>query len=219
MAGFGSFLKRLLQRERIDSAQDLQRFWAARSAFIAQKCVIEYCRARAGLNWQRLFSEASFQQAVHAASWRAWRITLLDVAEMLDATLRSETADMAALHGWLRQAGAEIIAEETTRQTLPSVLPADFADHARQRLDALLATLAERPPMPVKDIARARTAEVFAAIPIHPDLKAPDEDYIFNTQRVYLVRAADDLVKRADLARLARQLEVNGASGRVPGHA
>ncbi len=211
MAGIGAFLKGLLRREHIDSPAALQRFWAARAAFIAQKCVIEYCRARAGLNWQRLFAEAPFQQAVHAASWQAWGITLLDVAEMLDAVLRPHMNDGAALHAWLAVAGEALIAAETTRQPLPQALPPAFADETLQRLHALLAELATRPPAPVKDIPRPRTRALFDAIPIHPDLKAPDEDYVFNTQRVYLVRAAEDLESAASLPRLAAAIATDAA--------
>ncbi len=197
-------LKGLFGRARLASARQLEDFWQARAAFIAQKCVIEYCRARAGMNWQRLFSEAPFQQAVHRASWRAWSITLLDVAEMLDAVLRPEVSEPAVLHDWLRQAGARIIAGQQGK--MPAALGADFAQITRRRLAGLVEDLASRAPLPVKDIARQRAQEVFDIIPIHPDLKAPDVDYVTNTLRVFLVRACDDLRTQADLPALVREM-------------
>ncbi len=196
------FLRRLLSRSRITGGDDLERFFEARAAFAAQKCVIEYCRARAGLNWQRLFSEGPFQQAVHAASWGAWRYTLLDVAEMLDSVLRPHAGDVRALQGWIGAGGARIIA----RQQFPAHLPPAFAAQVQAGLDALMAELARREPAPVKDIPRRRAQAVFELIPIHESLKAPDADYIFNTLRAALVRAADDLHHQADLPTLAAQL-------------
>ena len=204
--GIGAFLKGLLRRERIGDARALQSFWQRRAAFMAQKCVIEYCRARAGLNWQRLFAEAPFQQAVHAASWRAWRLTVLDVAEMLDAVLRPAAPDHAALLGWLRRAGQELIEQETARNPLPEGLGADFAETGQARLKALLEELAGRDALPVKDIPRARAGEIFDIIPIHADLKAPDEDYVFNTLRANLVRTADDLRAGTDIPALLRSM-------------
>jgi len=195
-------LSHLFQRRRISDADDLQRFFEARAAFAAQKCVIEYCRARAGLNWQRLFSEQPFLRAVHAASWGAWRHTLLDVAEMLDAVLRPHAPHVPALHRWIGEAGDRIIA----RQDFPAHLPRDFPRETRAALHTLLAELGTRSPRPVKDIPRARAGTVFALIPIHDSLKAPDADYIFNTLRAALVRAADDLRRQADIAALARQI-------------
>ncbi len=204
--GIGALLKGLLRRERIAGPDALQAFWQRRAAFMAQKCVIEYCRARAGLNWQRLFSEQPFQQAVHAASWRAWGLTVLDMAEMLDAVLRVDAPDHAALLGWLGRAGEALIARETAQNTLPVALGADFAEQAQDRLHTLLAELARREALPVKDIARARADEVFDIIPMHDDLKAPDRDYVFNTLRASLVRAADDLRAAADIPVLAARL-------------
>ncbi len=197
-------LKDLFKRPRVDGPEELEAFWQARAAFIAQKCVIEYCRARAGLNWQRLFSEPLFQRAVHEASWRAWRVTLLDVAEMLDATFRPHVPVPDAMHDWLREAGGRIIARQ--RREMPDTLGPAFAEATHARVEALLETLRARPPLPVKDIARQRAREVFDAIPIHPDLKAPDEDYVTNTLRVFLVRACDDLKTRAEVPFLARRV-------------
>ena len=216
MGGLGAFLKGLLRRERIASPDDVQRFMAQRAAFIAQKCVIEYCRARAGINWQRLFSEEPFQRAVHAAAWRAWALTLCDVTQMLHALLRPHvpSEEEQALLDALEHLAMRVIAGETARQPLPAQLPASFVQDTKERLRALLRELRGSTPLPVKDIPRARAKELFDIIPIHADLKAPDEDYVFNTLRVYLVRAADDLRAAADMPALARALSENAPRGK-----
>ena len=45
------------RKPRIATPDSLARFMAEQSAFVAQKCTIDYCQARSGLMWPHLEKE------------------------------------------------------------------------------------------------------------------------------------------------------------------
>ena len=47
-------------------AAELADFMDSRAAFLAQKCIVEFCRVRAGVYWQKLFSEQEFQDGARS---------------------------------------------------------------------------------------------------------------------------------------------------------
>src|SRR3546814_10161627 len=58
------------------------------AAFISQKCTVEYCRARSGLMWEKLFRERAFLDALEICRWEAYAAVLVDVAVMIEAKMR-----------------------------------------------------------------------------------------------------------------------------------
>ena len=72
----------------IADAAELAGFMDSRAAFLAQKCIVEFCRVRAGVYWQKLFSEKDFQEALDHARWRAYPACYAMVAEMVEGALR-----------------------------------------------------------------------------------------------------------------------------------
>src|SRR5512132_2680865 len=59
------------------------------AAFLTQKGIYEYSRARAGHYAKVLFSESGFKEAVENARWRAYPLGLAMVAELVEGVLRS----------------------------------------------------------------------------------------------------------------------------------
>ena len=58
-------LPRLFRKpEAIADREALQRFVDSRASFLAQKGIVEFCRVRAGVYWQKLFTEDEFRQAL-----------------------------------------------------------------------------------------------------------------------------------------------------------
>ena len=76
---------------------------AAQSAFVAQKCTIDYCQARSGLMWPKLEKEASFRNALDRARWEAYPLVLSDVGIIIEGAARSAIPDSARLRwgDWL----------------------------------------------------------------------------------------------------------------------
>ena len=81
------------QRPPIGDIQALADFIDTRAAFLMQKGIYEYARARAGHYAKVLFSESGFVQAVEQARWSAYPLGLAMVGEMAEGVLRPYAGD------------------------------------------------------------------------------------------------------------------------------
>ena len=72
------FEKLFRPRPPIRDLQALADFIDAQSAFIVQKGIYEYSRARAGHYAKVLFAEEGFAQSVEHARWQAFPLGLVD---------------------------------------------------------------------------------------------------------------------------------------------
>ena len=62
-------------------------------AFVVQKGIYEYSRARSGHYAKVLFSEAGFREAVERSRWSAYPLGLAMVTELVEGVLRGHAAD------------------------------------------------------------------------------------------------------------------------------
>ena len=88
-------LRRLLRRRKsppVTTADGLADFLSAQTAYVAQRTVIEYCRARAGLNWDKLFAERSFLERLEVCRWEGYAVVLAELAELALIRLRRDGA-------------------------------------------------------------------------------------------------------------------------------
>ena len=79
-------------RPPIRDREALADFIDAQSAFIVQKGIYEYSRARAGHYAKVLFAEKGFAQSVEHARWQAYPLGLAMVGEMIEGVLASDTS-------------------------------------------------------------------------------------------------------------------------------
>lgn len=167
-------------------------FIDARSAFIAQKCVVEFCRVRAGVYWQKLFSEEEFRTALAASCWTSFPPAAAMVAEMVEGVLR-EPAGLSQRR--LPDALTGVVADVFARHPVPSGMDATFWAEGlalvRSRLEATQASA----PRPVRQVAKPMAKRIHAALPIHESLVTHDYDYIRNNLRMNLLRAHEDLLR------------------------
>ena len=91
--GLFDFFRR---RPPIRDARALADFIDQQSAFLVQKGIYEYSRARAGHYAKVLFAEPGFQTAVEQSRWRAYPLGLAMVAEVVEGVLRPHAADRHA---------------------------------------------------------------------------------------------------------------------------
>src|ERR1041384_8674337 len=84
------------RRPPIRDAQALADFIDQNAAFLVQKGIYEYSRARAGHYAKVLFREPEFHAAVEVARWRAYPLGLAMVAELVEGVLRGHAGDRHA---------------------------------------------------------------------------------------------------------------------------
>ncbi len=68
----------------IQNAVDLKIFLKEQSAFVSQKTVVEYCRIKAGVRWQKFFKERAFLEALERSRWISMRAVLCDLTVIVD---------------------------------------------------------------------------------------------------------------------------------------
>src|SRR5438105_1142255 len=90
LVGFFGFFR---ARPPIRDARALADFVDQQAAFLMQKGIYEYSRARAGHYAKVLFRESGFQVAVEESRWRAYPLGLAMVAELVEGVLRPYAAD------------------------------------------------------------------------------------------------------------------------------
>src|SRR4051812_26530589 len=88
------------RRPPIRKAEALADFIDRNAAFLVQKGIYEYSRARAGHYGKVLFSEPGFRNAVEVSRWRAYPFGLAMVGEVVEAVLSAhEPADRGTVLG------------------------------------------------------------------------------------------------------------------------
>jgi hypothetical protein len=203
-----SVLRRLLGRTRappVMAANELADFLGAQTAYIAQRSVIEYCRARTGLNWDKLFAEPSFLDRLEVCRWEAYAVVLAEVAELALIRLRRQGAAAPAtyLPGLVQTAHAALL-----RHPVPAHRTSwtDAADAIERHLaQALMAA-----PRPVHLLGVYSADVIFDLLPIHADLRRHDRVMFQNSVRFAICGAFDEMTRRLDVPALEASLLAHG---------
>jgi hypothetical protein len=189
-------LRRLLtrgSRPPVATLDELADFLAAQTAYVAQRTVLEYCRARTGVNWEKLIHEQAFVDALEVCRWEAYAEVLAEVAELVLILLRRQDPgdSRACLPGLVAAADAAL-----RRHPVPAHraswddASAAIAQHLAQ---ALLAS-----PRAVHLTGFGAADAIFAYLPIHPDLRREDREMLRNSMRFALCRVFDEMTRRLD---------------------
>jgi len=187
-----SFARRLFRKDPpINSAEELADFLDRRTAFIAQKCVIEFCRVRAGIYWQKLFDEEDFKDRLNLSCWESFTPVLAMLLEVVDADLR----EAAGLRQRNLPAALEKLASGIMeRYPVPHGAPEDFWQREREIIAGRMKLVSAEPARPIEKMAAPLARTVFARLPIHKDIVRDDYDYIHNNLRMNLVRTHEDFL-------------------------
>jgi len=191
------------KQQPISTRAHLADFMDSRAAFLAQKCVVEFCRVRAGVYWQKLFSEKEFQEQLDLSRWRAYPPAFAMMAEMVEGALR-EAAGIRQRQLPERLVG--LTKEVFFRYPVPAGEQPEFWTVALDLVKEQLETTQAGPPRPVREMPKPMARAVFDVLPIHKDIVTNDQDYIFNNLRMNLLRAHEDFIAVADLNAVAADL-------------
>jgi hypothetical protein len=199
-----SILRRLLGRSRsppVRTASELAEFLGAQTAYISQRSVIEYCRARTGLNWEKLFAEPSFLDALEVCRWEAYAVVLVEVAELTLIRLRRYGAADPTIYlpALVQAAHAALL-----RHPVPAHRASwtDAADAIERHLaQALMAA-----PRPVHLLGVYSADVIFELLPIHADLRRQDREMFQNSVRFAICGAFDEMARRFDVPALEASL-------------
>lgn len=179
----------------IRDAGALAEFIDRNAAFLVQKGMYEYSRARAGHYAKVMFSEPEFLEAIERARWQAYPLGLAMVGEMVEKVLNPLIAED-------RREGLDaltsLVLSVFDRYPIPQPFGAAAWEEARGELARRLDLVGLHPPKPVKDIPVPVAKLYFDMMPIHEKLRAPDFPAITNYLRVSLINIHDELVNCLD---------------------
>ena len=203
------FEKWFRPRPPIRDREALADFIDAQSAFIVQKGIYEYSRARAGHYAKVLFREKEFAAAVEHSRWQAFPLGLAWTGEMVEGALASRTGIQR--RQMLDQL-IPVVLSVLERYPVPPSIGEEAWREARGVLAHRLDLVAVHAPKRVMDIPDPLAEAYFALMPIHEKLRGRDFDTTRNYLRVSLCNIHDELIERADLAALQRALTTGAAA-------
>jgi hypothetical protein len=199
LLGFFEFFRRPPPIRDVGSLAD---FIDQQSAFLAQKGIYEYARARAGHYAKVLFREETFLQAVEHSRWSAYPLGLAMVAEVVEGILRPHGADRREQLDGL----AALVLSVFDRYPTPPTLGEEVWREARTELARRLQLIGLHPPKRAMDVAEPWAESYFNLMPIHEKLRARDYPTTRNYLRVTLINVHDEFSKRMDAAALVSAL-------------
>jgi hypothetical protein len=183
------------QRPAIRTLDELSGFIDSQAAFLTQKGIYEYSRARAAHYSKVLFAEAAFQHAVEQSRWRAFPLGLAMVAEIVEGKLRPAA-------GGNRQrvfkALTALVLEIFDRYPAPDALAKAEWLESRRDLAHRLDLIGVHAVKFAKDVPVNFANDYFALMPIHEKLRAADSLAIGNYLRVSVINIHAEFEKRAD---------------------
>ena len=181
----------------------LSDFIDEKSAFLVQKGIYEFSRARAGHYAKVLFSEQTFLDAAEQSRWRAYPLGLAMVAEMVEGVLRPQAERERSATS---EALAAIVLSVFDRYPVPTAINEEAWRSARADLAHRLVLLGSYPRKRVMDIPEPFADRYFALMPIHKKLRASDSPTMKNYLKVVLINVHDDLTRRMDAEAMATKL-------------
>lgn len=191
------------RRQPVRDLGALADFIDAQSAFITQKGIYEYSRARAGHYSKVLFAEEEFARSVERARWQAFPLGLSMVGEMIEGVIaagsgtgRRERLDRLAT----------VVLSVLDRYPVSPAVGEEAWQEARRELAHRLDLVAGHAPKRVMDIPDPLAEAYFSMMPIHEKLRGRDFTTTHNYLRVSLCNIHDEFVARSDVAALRQAL-------------
>ncbi len=191
------------RKDPVRDIRELADFIDENSAFLVQKAIYEYSRARAGHYAKVLFAEPEFHQAVELSRWRSYPLGLAMVAEVADSGLRpyfggDRRREIDAL--------VAIVLSVFDRYPVPDSLEERVWRELRTDLERRLQFIGLHPPKRAMDIPEPFAQLYFDLMPIHEKLRGRDFPTTHNYLKVTLCNIHDELTRRMDAGAVAALL-------------
>jgi hypothetical protein len=193
----------LRRKPPIRTPQALADFIDEQAAFLVQKGIYDYSRARAGHYSKVMLADAGFQGALNRARWRAFPLGLAMVGETVETVL-------APPAGGDRRRELDplikLVLSVYDRYPRPAELTEEEWAAGRADLALHLERLSTHPPKRIIDIPVPFAERYFAMMPFDKQFLTPDAPTARGFMQLHLVRVQDELMNRMDADAMVKQL-------------
>lgn len=173
------------------------------SAFLVQKGIYEYSRARSGPFSKSLLVEPGFIASVNVSRWKAYPFGLAMIGEMVEATLQPfNEGERRAILDPL----AALVLSVFDRYPVPEALDKNTWAAAREDLALKLNQIGTHPPKRIIDIPVPYAESYFAMMPIHEKMRSHDVPTTRSYLQLSLVNIHNEFLKRGDIKTLIEEL-------------
>jgi len=191
------------RRRPIADVEALANFIDEQSAFLVQKGMYEYSRARAGHYAKVLFSEPEFLDALEQSRWAAYPLGLAMIGEVVEGVLRPHAAT-DPLHQ-LEKVSA-VVLSVFDRYPTPGKHDRQSWMDARAELARRLQLIGLHPPKRVMDIPDPYARTYWDMMPIAKEVRSADFPTTRNYLKVTLCHIHQELTERLDAPAVAKLL-------------
>lgn len=191
----------------IDTRDKLVEFLDTRSAFLIQKNIFDYARARSGPYFSQMIREPAFQNSVEVARWTGYPTAIAALAEIVRGILFND-AERKPLNDAISSAALSAF----DKYPVPAALGEETWKKARETLIERLARIDSHPPKFAKDVILPYAQILYDSQPIHEELRKRDFEMIQAQLRINLVTMHDEFEKRVKKTALLADLGVHSRS-------
>ncbi len=188
----------------VDTREKLIAFLDTRAAFLIQKNMFDYARARSGPYFKVMVNEPEFQRAVETSRWSGYPVGLAALAEIARGVL-FESADRKAVNDAVSSAALAAF----DKYPRPEILDAETWKQARETLILRLSQINLHPPKLAKDIILPYSQLLYDSQPIHEQMRKSDFGMIESQLRINLINMHDEFEKAVNIPALLADLGVS----------
>ena len=197
------FLDFLFRKPAIRDTRQLADFIDEQAAFLVQKGIYDYARARSGPFSKIMLADKGFQSALDRARWRAFPLGLAMVGELTDGVLAPYAGGERRN---LLDPLIRLVVSVFDRYPRAQVLTDDEWQDGRAELLLHLKRLSTHPPKRIIDIPEPFYARYFAMMPFDKPFLTPDAPTARGFLQLQFITIQERFTSRADAAALADQL-------------
>lgn len=187
-----------MAQSKIASTEELAACLAGHARFVAQKCVVEYLRLRAGLRWEQLHQDPVFRTGIERCRRETFVRLLGDVAELAEMVLRGSGGRLDVIEAVVPPAVAAALADPA------QVPPGIDAAEAAAGIAARLARRRLAPPRPLRRVGAGTARHMLGLLTFDERLLAADLDYVQNNVCFSLAQVHEKLRQQMDCDALVR---------------
>ncbi|MBX3515300.1 MAG: hypothetical protein KF750_17105 [Xanthobacteraceae bacterium] len=195
--GFFNFL--VGRKPAIRTPAALADFIDEQAAFLVQKGIYDYSRARSGHYSKVMLADKGFQSALNRARWRAFPLGLAMVGETVETVFAPHAGNdrRAILDPLIR-----LVLSIYDRYAPPPELTEEEWKEGRAELALHLERLSTHPPKRIIDIPVPFADRYFALMPFDKQFLTPDAPTARGFMQLHLVSVQEQVTQRMDVANM-----------------